>query len=87
MGMRDWFRIRRHASALTQAIPKCSFCSDPGSAQLDELAADGARAIYLCRCPECGRYWGGHAYQPQYWWELSPEEAAEYFPDAFETKE
>jgi hypothetical protein len=52
------------------------------NAPLDELAADEAKATYLCRCPVCKQYWGGHGYTPHIRRALSPEEAAEFFPDA-----
>ena len=80
MGLLDWLRPR---SAVAAEPSRCAFCADPVAAELDELAADEANATYLCRCPMCGRYWGGHGYTPQYRWALSLEEAARFFPQAF----
>ncbi len=81
MGLLNWFGIRRRTT-LPPALG-CTVCADPVDAPLDEIAADGATASYLGQCPECGQYWGGHGYTPQYRWALSPEEAAAFFPDAF----
>jgi hypothetical protein len=83
MGLRNWFRARRHAAPVHDAILECAYCADPVEATLDEVAADGSKAIYLCRCPSCGRYWGGHGCTPQFRWALTPEEAAKFFPGAF----
>ena len=80
MGLFDRFRPRPVAAPEPS---RCAFCADPVAAALDELAADGANATYLCRCPACGQYWGGHGYTPHYRWELTPEEAARLFPHAF----
>jgi hypothetical protein len=53
------------------------------AAELEELAADLANSTYLCRCPACGQYWGGHGYTPHFRWELTPSEAAKFFLHAF----
>jgi hypothetical protein len=81
MGLLDWFRP--HPPAAPNPAPRCAFCADPVAAELDEVAADPANSTYLCRCPACGQFWGGHGYTPQYRWEFSPEEAAKFFPHAF----
>lgn len=85
--LREWFAAfdaeLRDRQLERDVAARCSFCAEPESALLDELAADGAKAVYLCRCPVCGQYWGGHGYTPQFRWRLSPEEAAQFFPDAF----
>jgi hypothetical protein len=81
MRLLDWLRPR-HPPA-PEPAPWCAFCVDPVTAELDELAADPANSTYLCRCPECGQYWGGHGYTPHYRWEFTPAEAAKFFPHAF----
>jgi hypothetical protein len=81
LGVLDWFQFRHQVAPELDAAPRCSLCADPESAPFDELAADGGKGIYLCRCPACGQYWGGCGYTPQYRLRLSPEEAAQFFPD------
>jgi hypothetical protein len=81
VGLQNWFRSRSAASPASPA--RCAFCADPVAAELDEVAADPANSTYLCRCPVCGQYWGGHGYTPQYRWAFSPQEAAGFFPNAF----
>src|SRR5256885_1727791 len=58
------------------APPACDFCADPVNAELDEIAANGAKATFLCQCSKCGRYWGGFGFAMDTRWELSLEEAA-----------
>jgi hypothetical protein len=81
VGLLNWFRPCPPVTP--EPAPRCAFCADPVEAELDELAADPANATYLCRCPACGQYWGGHGYTPHFRWELTPSEAAKYFPHAF----
>jgi len=81
MRLLSWLGIRRRAASAP--APGCPACADPVVAPLDEVAADPDTFRYLCRCPACGQYWGGHGYTPQYRWALSPAEAKAFFPGAF----
>lgn len=60
----------------------CSFCIAPTAASLEDLGVNGPKACYLLRCPRCGQYWAGYAYQPHLLWALTLDEVARDFPEA-----
>lgn len=80
MGLLDFFRSLFQPGSGTSARVRCSFCADPVSTELEDLGLDGPNDCYLCRCPACGQYYGGHGYKPHHLRVLSDEEAAKYFP-------
>lgn len=80
MGFWCWLLGRRQAAPEATSPTECAYCSDAGSARLQDYDLEGPKDCYLGRCPACGQYWGGHGYTPHFRWALSPQEAAEFFP-------
>ena len=79
-----WFdRLRRFRRAVPEPTHVCSYCVVPEEVELVELGCVEEMRIFLFRCPECGQYWLGYVFAPHCRWALTPEEAADCFPDAF----
>ena len=48
--------------------------------RLEEVAANEETHRWLTKCVACGQLWTTNAYQPQYSWAVSAEEAERSFP-------
>src|SRR5579859_4220202 len=48
--------------------------------RLEEVASDEQTNRWLTRCILCGQLWDTYAYEPQFSWELSVDEAERKYP-------